>query len=72
MNDQFTSKQVALIYSNLLLGMSKDDAIRDMQLHYIRADDSNGANAMPYYWAAYQCQGRSKARRGTQATKTYG
>lgn len=56
-NDQFTSKQVALIYSNLLLGMSKDDAIRDMQLHYIRADDSNGANAMPYYWAAYQCQG---------------
>ena len=45
------------IYQYLAKGYSKDEAIRQMQLDYLSDPDLPGKFAIPYYWAAYQCQG---------------
>ncbi len=56
-NDRISKEQVILIYNGLKEGLTKDQAIRDMQLHYIQHKDISAKFAMPYYWASYQCQG---------------
>lgn len=58
-NDKISADQVFLIYKNLIKGYSKDEAIRSMQLEYIRGSSYGNKYAMPYYWAAYQCHGDS-------------
>ena len=56
-NDKVSKDQVLHIYQYLAKGYSKDEAIRQMQLDYLSDPDLPGKFAIPYYWAAYQCQG---------------
>ncbi|MEP7321412.1 MAG: CHAT domain-containing protein [Saprospiraceae bacterium] len=58
-NDKSTSSQVKLVYEHMLAGESKDEAIRNMQLDYLKSVP-NSEKAFPFYWAAYQCQGDLK------------
>lgn len=59
-NDKISKEQVVTFYKNLLQGQSKADAIRNMQLNYL-SNVERGQNALPYYWASYQCQGNMDA-----------
>lgn len=56
-NDKVSKGQVLHIYQYLAKGYTKDEAIRQMQLDYLSDTDLPGKFAIPYYWAAYQCQG---------------
>jgi CHAT domain-containing protein len=58
-NDKISADQVLQIYKNLIKGYSKDEAIRAMQLDYIRGSSYGNKYAMPFYWAAFQCHGDS-------------
>jgi|GEM_PF-2516697 len=53
--DDISKEQVIRIYKNLKKGKRKDEAIRDMQIHYLA--ESRADEAFPSYWAAFQCHG---------------
>lgn len=53
--DEISKGQVIRIYKNLKMGKRKDEAIREMQLHFL--SKAGAGEAFPSFWAAFQCQG---------------
>lgn len=53
--DDLSKDQVVNVYRNLRAGQPKDEAIRNMQMDYIRK--AGFGQAFPAFWAAYQSQG---------------
>ncbi len=50
LQDQTTSKLVSVFYENLAKGMTKDSALRQAKLHFLKNADN--AESAPFYWGA--------------------
>lgn len=53
-SDRSTADLMAAFYERLARGVSKDEALRQAQLHLLR---SRGAASHPFHWAGFQLSG---------------